>query len=137
VVGFSSIPYVAALTVGISQLPFLEKLTGSGQLLLTSVALLGSALRDTVTWNHMPRVKEVTVGLSFLALLGIAMFYVRIINTVGPLGATYADPQQLHDNAVKSVILYCITWVTAFGLTIVGTPPKGVTDESPVKGEDE
>jgi len=134
VIAFSSIPYLATLILSQSDLPFLEKLTGSGQLLLTSVAIFGSALRDTTGWTHMPRVKEATIGLGMLFLVTVALIYARIVSTTGPLGAP-ADLGQLHANANLSVGLFLFTLVTAFGLTVAGTPAKvtvGATSEKEV-----
>lgn len=118
------VPYAFSATFGPTTLPLWERLTGSGQLVITSFALLGVVLRDSLTWHHLEGLKEAITALGALYAIFVGLFYSYVLDRIGE-----ADAQALggimHSTMLQSLAIYGVTVVTAFTLVVAGTPPPG------------
>lgn len=124
VLPFSLLPYILAAFSG-DTAPFLERLTGSGQMVITSFALWGTAMKDVASWTDYPRLREVLWGVAFFLGLGVGIFYKTILGNLHAARAPGANPSLdfvQHDVAWQSLILYIAAFVTSFIVVLVGTP---------------
>lgn len=133
VLPFSLLPYVLAGTVGDTNAALLVRMTGSGQMVITSFALWGTAMRDISSWSHAPRLREVLWGIAFFVGLGVGIFYKTILGDLKAAKVAGANPsldQIQHTVAWQSLLLYLAAAVTSFIVVVVGTPKSETGEQS-------
>jgi hypothetical protein len=118
---FASVPYIAVLFTSAQYAGHLERMTGQGQLIVTSVAVGGGMLREI--WlvkdeGHWTR--QVIPGLVvYIVLCGI--FYGQMMSRlVDHQGVLPADQQ--HSNSIRSLVLVGIAVVISLVVLVATTP---------------
>lgn len=124
VAAFSSVPYIAVMLTPAGYAGQLERMSGQGQLIITSVAISGGVLREVWTFDdgkHWLR-KAIPGLVVFILLCGI--FYGQIMSRLVD-GDGVLPLDQQYGNAVKSLVLVGIAVFVALFVLVVTTPREG------------
>jgi hypothetical protein len=131
VCGLGAVPYILVLFIRSQHLPWLEKVSGLGQLLPTGLALLGTGLAELLTMpsNKKKGRDELIYAVVVFGVLSVGLWAIIQVDAADSANGVLPF-DAMHGYAWASLILVAVCVLIA-GISVLLATPKTAVAEIP------